>query len=97
MAAREPSFESILTPTGFHATDSESFAAAIHEALSLSPAQQLKMREAARALAESKFSEAEFERGFERGWERLVHRAEERIGAAMEARGEEVPPGLDRS
>jgi hypothetical protein len=77
-----------LTNTGFHATDAESFATAIHDALSLLPSQQLKMRHAARELAENKFSEAEFERGFGRGWERLVHCAEERLGEARLASGD---------
>ena len=73
---------------GFHATDAESFADAIHEALALPATQQLKMRQAARELAETKFSEAAFEDGFVVGWERLVHRVEERMGAAQLARGE---------
>ncbi|BEJ12922.1 hypothetical protein CspHIS471_0300960 [Cutaneotrichosporon sp. HIS471] len=58
--------------TGFHATDAESFADAIHEALSLSRHQELAMRRTARSLARDKFSEAAFERGFARGWSRLA-------------------------
>ncbi|KAL1406231.1 asparagine-linked glycosylation protein [Vanrija albida] len=64
--------------TGFHATDAKSFAAAIHEALSMSAGQQLAMRKAARALAEDKFSERAFERGFERGWNQLARAAHKR-------------------
>ncbi|GMK57824.1 hypothetical protein CspeluHIS016_0406580 [Cutaneotrichosporon spelunceum] len=43
--------------TGFHATDAESFADAIHQALSLPLAQDVGMRRAARSLARGKFSE----------------------------------------
>ncbi|WVQ83370.1 hypothetical protein IAT38_005511 [Cryptococcus sp. DSM 104549] len=57
--------------TGYHATDAPSFAAALHEAFSLSPSQSLKMRKAARALAVEKFSEQEFEKSWDKGWERL--------------------------
>jgi hypothetical protein len=60
-----------LTAQGFHATTAETFADAIHQALSLSPAPQLAMRKAARALAVHKFSLEEFERGFGEGWREL--------------------------
>lgn len=73
-AAQELVAGSWLTSTGFHATDAESFAVAIYEALSSSPKQQLAMRQAGRALAAAKFSEAAFESGFEQGWASLVSR-----------------------
>ncbi|WVN89502.1 uncharacterized protein L203_104727 [Cryptococcus depauperatus CBS 7841] len=57
--------------TGFHATTSSSFAAALHSAFNLNPDESLKMRKAARQLAAEKFSEQEFENGWARGWERL--------------------------
>lgn len=61
-----------MLTAGFHGTDAESFADAIHEALSLSAHQEVSMRRAARALAADKFSEAAFERAFSRGFGRLV-------------------------
>ncbi|WVF69838.1 hypothetical protein IAT40_004618 [Kwoniella sp. CBS 6097] len=57
--------------TGFHATDAESFAKAIHSASSLSDKESLAMRKAARDAAVQKFSEAEFEKAWEKGWFRL--------------------------
>ncbi|WWD21459.1 hypothetical protein CI109_105944 [Kwoniella shandongensis] len=57
--------------TGFHATDAQSFAEAIHNAFSLPSKESLKIRKAARAAASEKFSEAGFEKGFDRGWQRL--------------------------
>jgi len=56
-------------PTGFHATTPETFAQAFHDAFSLPPAEELAMRQRARSLAVSKFSEAEFEKGWNAsGW-----------------------------
>ncbi|KZP13933.1 glycosyltransferase family 4 protein [Athelia psychrophila] len=56
-------------PTGFHATTPQTFATAFHDALSLPLAEELAMRQRARALAISKFSEAEFEKGWNAsGW-----------------------------
>ncbi|WVW78496.1 hypothetical protein I302_100451 [Kwoniella bestiolae CBS 10118] len=68
--------------TGFHATDAESFAEAIHQAFTLSPEESLKMRKAAREASVRKFSESQFERGWQEGWMRLKglvkrHRDEE--------------------
>ncbi|OCF38298.1 alpha-1,2-mannosyltransferase [Kwoniella heveanensis CBS 569] len=57
--------------TGYHATDAESFAEAIHSAFSLSDKESLAMRKAARDAAVHKFSEAEFEKAWEKGWFRL--------------------------
>ncbi|TYJ53573.1 hypothetical protein B9479_005777 [Cryptococcus floricola] len=57
--------------TGFHATDADSFAEAIHAALSVSPKESLKMRKAARQLAVEKFSERKFEEDWDVGYERL--------------------------
>lgn len=57
--------------TGFHATDAASFAVALGEALSLSPSQQLRMREAARSAAQDKFSQEKFESSFGQSWARL--------------------------
>ncbi|WVQ98028.1 hypothetical protein IAU59_005149 [Kwoniella sp. CBS 9459] len=57
--------------TGYHATDAESFAEAIHSAFSLSEKDSLSMRKAARDAAVQKFSEAEFEKAWEKGWFRL--------------------------
>ncbi|WWC86926.1 uncharacterized protein L201_001805 [Kwoniella dendrophila CBS 6074] len=61
--------------TGFHATDAESFAEAIHQAFSLSPKESLSMRKAAREAAVQKFSEKEFEKGWQEGWNRLKNLA----------------------
>ncbi|KAI5123105.1 hypothetical protein M0805_001461 [Coniferiporia weirii] len=52
-------------PTGYHATTSETFGAALHTVLSLSHAEELAMRERARAWAVEHFSRG----GFERAWE----------------------------
>lgn len=60
-----------LIGTGFHAKTPEEFAEAIHQAFSMSSAQQLRMRKAARAAAVDKFSEEGFAKGFERNWEIL--------------------------
>ncbi|KAI0047804.1 glycosyltransferase family 4 protein [Auriscalpium vulgare] len=51
--------------TGFHAKDPESFADAIYEALTLSPKEELVLRQRARDWALKTFSEDEFERGWE--------------------------------
>ncbi|WWC67918.1 uncharacterized protein I206_101836 [Kwoniella pini CBS 10737] len=64
--------------TGFHATDAESFAEAIHEALRLSSKQSLTMRKAAREAAVQKFSEKEFEKHWQDGWIRLKSLAEKK-------------------
>ncbi|KAK8847360.1 hypothetical protein IAR55_005217 [Kwoniella newhampshirensis] len=57
--------------TGFHATDAESFAEAIHNVFTLPSRESLRIRKAARAAASEKLSEEGFERGFEQGWRRL--------------------------
>ncbi|KAF8627395.1 hypothetical protein AX17_006210 [Amanita inopinata Kibby_2008] len=51
-------------PTGFHAQDSDSFAEVLHQALNLSPAEDLAMRERARKWATQRFSEEEFVKGW---------------------------------
>ncbi|ORX38870.1 hypothetical protein BD324DRAFT_617618 [Kockovaella imperatae] len=58
--------------TGFHAKTADEFASQIHEALSLSTTQQGKIRRAARAAAEQRFSEREFNKGFEKGYIELL-------------------------
>lgn len=59
-------------PTGYHARTPETFAEALHAALTLSPADDLAMRRRARTWAVQRFSEEEFERGWQasewRGW-----------------------------
>ena len=64
--------------TGFHATDADSFAEAMHQALSLSSSQASTMRKAARALAKEKFSQKAFERSFEESWKVLKTKSRER-------------------
>ncbi|WRT64804.1 uncharacterized protein IL334_001739 [Kwoniella shivajii] len=54
--------------TGFHATDADSFAEAIHQAFSLPLKESVSTRKAARELAVQKFSEKEFEEGWRKGW-----------------------------
>jgi alpha-1,2-mannosyltransferase len=56
---------------GFHAKTADEFAETLHEALSLSADQSMRMRRAARALAVEKFSEARFDQGWEKGWKVL--------------------------
>ncbi|KAJ4483308.1 mannosyltransferase [Lentinula aciculospora] len=51
-------------PTGYHADSVETFAAALHTALSLSNDEDLAMRQRARAWAVQRFSEEEFEKGW---------------------------------
>lgn len=59
--------------TGFHATDPESFATALHAALSMSPAEQTAMRERGRAWAVERFSRKGFEEAWEAsGWRRWL-------------------------
>ncbi|KAG5654304.1 hypothetical protein H0H81_004723 [Sphagnurus paluster] len=56
-------------PTGYHAESPESFAEALHLALSLGPGEELAMRQRARAWAIQRFSEEEFEVGWHKsGW-----------------------------
>lgn len=57
-----------LTCTGYHGTDAASFAEAVHSALSLDDARDVKMRQAARDRAVQVFSQEAFERGWERHW-----------------------------
>ncbi|KAF8636015.1 hypothetical protein AX15_000175 [Amanita polypyramis BW_CC] len=57
-------------PTGFHAKDLDSFAEALHQALSLSQVEGLAMRNRARRLAMQRFSEEEFVNGWNAsGWQ----------------------------
>lgn len=59
--------------TGFHATSPESFANAIHDALSLSPTAQLAMRERAKKWAVERFSEDEFRKSWDAsGWKKFI-------------------------
>lgn len=67
----------IVTPyngqqTGYHAVTPEDFAERIHDALSISKAEERKMREAARGQARDKFSLEGFESGLEGAWEVLI-------------------------
>lgn len=56
-------------PTGFHAKDVGEFAQALHDALSLSDAEALAMRERGRTSAVARFSEQEFEKAWDAsGW-----------------------------
>ncbi|KAF5393470.1 hypothetical protein D9757_000670 [Collybiopsis confluens] len=51
-------------PTGFHADSVETFAKALHAALSLPASEDLAIRQRARTWAVQRFSEAEFEKGW---------------------------------
>ncbi|KAF9464212.1 glycosyltransferase family 4 protein [Collybia nuda] len=56
-------------PTGFHALTPETFATALHTALTLSIEEELALRRRARAWAVLRFSEKEFEKGWNSsGW-----------------------------
>ncbi|KAF7345073.1 hypothetical protein MVEN_01670800 [Mycena venus] len=60
-------------PTGYHAKTPEEFASRIHEALTLSPEDDLAIRQRARTWAVQRFSEAEFEAAWEAsGWSKLI-------------------------
>ncbi|VDC07093.1 unnamed protein product [Peniophora sp. CBMAI 1063] len=60
-------------PTGFHAKDVGEFAQALHNALSLSDAEALAMRERGRASAVARFSEEEFEKAWDAsGWKKWM-------------------------
>ncbi|THH09587.1 hypothetical protein EW146_g8649 [Bondarzewia mesenterica] len=60
-------------PTGFHATNPETFAEAIHEALTLPPEVELALRRRAREWAVGRFSEREFEKGWQGcGWRKWL-------------------------
>ncbi|KAJ6476279.1 mannosyltransferase [Mycena sanguinolenta] len=60
-------------PTGYHAKTPEEFASRIHDALTLSPAEDLAIRQRARTWAVQRFSEAEFEAAWETsGWSQLI-------------------------
>ena len=56
---------------GYHATNSEAFADAFHEILTLPPDEDLALRTRARTWAVQRFSEEEFERGWTgSGWKK---------------------------
>jgi len=60
-------------PTGFHARDPDSFADALHQALSLSKAEESAMRKRARQWAVQRFSEEEFVKGWNAsGWQKSL-------------------------
>ena len=63
---------------GFLAKTADEFAERLHDALSLSTAQQRKIRDAARAAAEERFSEAVFNEGFGKVYEDLVYKSRNR-------------------
>ncbi|KAJ7717579.1 mannosyltransferase [Mycena metata] len=71
-------FEDIVVPfqgkiTGYHAKTHKEFASAIHTALTLSPEEDLAIRQRARTWAVQRFSESEFEAAWEAsGWSRLL-------------------------
>jgi hypothetical protein len=69
-----------FTLLGYHATDAKSFSVAMHEILSLPIAEQTRIRQAARKLAQTKFSQEQFEKGWQRGWKKMLERK-----AAIEA------------
>ncbi|KAG6910663.1 hypothetical protein DXG01_008707 [Tephrocybe rancida] len=59
--------------TGYHADSPETFAEALHTALTLSPPEDLAIRKRARTWALQRFSEEEFMQGWhESGWRRFV-------------------------
>jgi alpha-1,2-mannosyltransferase len=59
--------------TGYHATTAESFAEALHNALSLSSGEDKAIRERARESAVKRFSEEEFVKGWDlSGWKEWV-------------------------
>ncbi|KAF5382430.1 hypothetical protein D9615_002779 [Tricholomella constricta] len=61
--------------TGYHAETPETFAEALHVALTLSSADDLAMRRRARTWAVQRFSEEEFERGWHAsGWRECLFR-----------------------
>ena len=63
------SFLFVLNVTGYHADTPESFADALHAALSLSAEEDLALRRRARTSAVQKFSEEEFTKGWDAsGW-----------------------------
>ncbi|KAJ6542739.1 hypothetical protein B0H19DRAFT_1267957 [Mycena capillaripes] len=70
--------EDIVVPfqgqnTGYHAKTPAEFASRIHEALTLSPEDDLAIRQRARTWAVQRFSEAEFEAAWESsGWSNLL-------------------------
>jgi len=70
--------EDIVVPfqgeaTGYHATTAGEFASQIHTALTLSPEDDLAIRQRARTWAVQRFSEAEFEAAWEAsGWSALL-------------------------
>ncbi|KZV86128.1 mannosyltransferase [Exidia glandulosa HHB12029] len=78
-------------PTGYHATDAESYAHALEEALTLSPEAELAMRRRARAHAVKKFSVDEFTKGWAasgwRDWRRNVKAERERAKVAVAQKG----------
>jgi hypothetical protein len=57
--------------TGFHATDSASFATSIHDILTLPIAEQTRIRQASRRLAQDRFSQEQFEKGWAKGWKKM--------------------------
>ncbi|KAG6865199.1 hypothetical protein C0991_004570 [Blastosporella zonata] len=60
-------------PTGYHADTPNTFAEALHTALTLSSAEDLAIRRRARSWAAQRFSEEEFEKGWHAsGWRRFV-------------------------
>lgn len=69
--ARSLSPFAFLTTTlaGYHATTPETFAAALHTALTLSAGEDAALRQRARTWAVQRFSEEEFARGWNAsGW-----------------------------
>ncbi|KNZ81275.1 Asparagine-linked glycosylation protein 11 like protein [Termitomyces sp. J132] len=60
-------------PTGYHADSPETFAEALHSALTLSSDEDLAIRKRARRWALHRFSEEEFEKGWQAsGWRRYL-------------------------
>jgi len=60
-------------PTGYHAQDIDSFADALHTALTLSADEQLALRRRARTWATQQFSEEQFEKGWNAsGWRKCL-------------------------
>lgn len=63
----------LMCVVGFHATSSEEFADAFQKVLSMSPEEELALRQRARTWAVQRFSNEEFEKGWnESGWRKWI-------------------------
>ena len=63
----------LIRSAGFHARDPDSFAHALHQALSLSKVEESAIRDRARQWAVQRFSEEEFVKGWNAsGWQKYL-------------------------